>query len=222
MKCAMFLRLAAGGAALVLAGTARAEDGLLSVRIEGPGLNISRTLPLGDHGRAAAMRPAMLKNGRLDPGDHSLTSFSRLSLADWSLLGDYYFRRSLGLRATGGLLKADKARPMLADDTAPVAASLGSSSARSTPTLGLDSRSTALPYLGMGYSELAAAGGWGFFADVGVVMLKPKSTVKLGSSSGGAWFTHEETRREGEVDLPRLLGDWRLSPLVQVGLSYSF
>ncbi|AKJ31289.1 hypothetical protein [Caldimonas brevitalea] len=216
MKTAVFVRLGAACATACLCLTASAQSAL-SVRVEGPGLKA---------GYALGMRPAaslgvkglQWNRWRDDVGARGLPA---LGLSEWSVLGDYYFRQDAGLRATGGVLKADKAQ-RAAPEERPAPAPAYGTGARSSPTLGFDSSSTAVPYLGMGYSGAAPSGGWGVFADVGVVMLKPKSTVKLGSAANGAWYSNEWTRREGEVDLPRALGEWRLSPLVQVGVSYSF
>ena len=68
----------------------------------------------------------------------------------------------------------------------------------------------AAPYLGIGYTGLSSKGGWGFSADVGVVALSPRSTVKLGRVLGGT------------QSLDDVLRDMRLSPLLQLGVSYSF
>ena len=132
----------------------------------------------------------------------------------------YYFHKDSGLRATGGVLHAerDRARGL---ETPPPGGTFdaGPSGLRGKPRLQLDARSLALPYIGMGYSEPVARGSWGFFADVGMVMLKPKSSVKLGAAGAGSWLSYSDARREGELDLPRQLGDWRLSPVIQMGVS---
>ncbi|WKB54726.1 hypothetical protein [Eleftheria terrae] len=221
MKLSRLVHLVAAGAAAALGLPASAAEAVLAVRVEGPGLHFSQAVPLG-HTAEDAPAPGVARY-LTRPGLRRTAAYSesRPAWSDWSVLGDFYFRRDLGLRATGGVLGADAPR-LAASQGSGHGLSLASSGARTSPTLGVEKRSSALPYLGMGYSELAAAGGWGFFADVGVVMLKPKSNIKLGNDAGSAWFISEEGRRDGELDLPRLLGDWRLSPLVQVGVSYSF
>jgi hypothetical protein len=62
----------------------------------------------------------------------------------------------------------------------------------------------------LGYTGLSSKGGWGFSADVGVMALSPGSSVKLGRVFSG------------NQSLDDLLREMRLSPLVQVGVSYSF
>ena len=139
-----------------------------------------------------------------------------------SLLGDYYLSapapggaRASGLRATGGVLLGPRARPWIGP---PLTAdpSLGSgrspgtdlmpSAAVARDTLG---DSAALPYVGLGY--LAApnrdGGGWSFGADFGLVARSPGNAgIALGRGK-----RLDDTVRE-----------LRLTPLFQVGMSYSF
>jgi hypothetical protein len=61
----------------------------------------------------------------------------------------------------------------------------------------------------VGYTSLYGKSGWGFSADFGLMALSPGSAVKLGRVLGGQ-------------SLDDVLRDMRLSPLVQLGVSYSF
>lgn len=218
---------AASGVLVVSAGLLAvappaAADGVLSLRIDGPKVRLSYALPLGGD-TEVGLDKFRVRLGGLRVFESDLDGNVRSAPGDWSLLGDYYFRKSGGFRATGGLLHAERDRARALE--MPVAAGAGdagSAGVRSRPRLQLDARSLALPYIGMGYSEPAVRGNWGFFADVGMVMLKPKSSVKLGAASGGSWLSYTDARRDGEVDLPRQLGDWRLSPVIQMGVSYAF
>ena len=70
--------------------------------------------------------------------------------------------------------------------------------------------SGAVPYLGVGYTGLSGKAGWGFSADLGVMALNPGSAANLGRVFGNV------------QNLDDVLRDMRLSPLVQVGVSYSF
>jgi hypothetical protein len=120
-----------------------------------------------------------------------------------SVMGDYYLTRPWlgttgGLRATSGLLLGPRA-------------SLWSSPAsvdrRSGLTPGLvdgGADTTTSPYLGVGYTGLSSKGGWGLSADLGL-MAVPRSNVRLGTQS-----------------LDDTMRDLRFSPLLQLGLSYSF
>lgn len=142
-----------------------------------------------------------------------------------SLLGDYYFvqqgsldagsRYGGGFRATGGLLLGHRATPWSAVLPSGGPAALGSGFSIERRQLhdgGLGSDGGDLggvPYLGVGYTGLrslrATGGGWAFSADVGVMALQPNSAFRLGQQA------ISETLRE-----------LQFSPLLQVGVSYSF
>jgi len=142
-----------------------------------------------------------------------------------SLLGDVYFVRSIqgrgnayGFRATSGLLLGKRSFGLLG---LPPSALLGGQSFRfdrhSTGSVGgLNAPAFAdsgdpgpMPYLGVGYTGLMGHGGWGFSADLGLMALSPGS-IKLGRVMGGTQTLDDALR------------EMRLSPLLQVGVSYSF
>jgi len=150
---------------------------------------------------------------------------SGLKISGISLLGDYYFSRSLqhgaggGFRATSGLLLGSHStsllstsastglsgraftvdsRPLADDGLAPASVETGAAD------------SAMSPYLGIGYTGLSSKTGWGFSADLGVIASRPGSAVKLGRPAAG------------EPNLDEVLRDLRLSPIFQVGVSYSF
>jgi hypothetical protein len=79
-----------------------------------------------------------------------------------------------------------------------------SSRARMAPDAANDAAG-AVPYLGVGYTGLSLRGGWGFSADVGLV----GSGVRLGRSVNG-------------TQADELLRELRLTPILQLGVSYSF
>jgi hypothetical protein len=144
-----------------------------------------------------------------------------------SVLGDYYFGSRLnnraalgtpsetrggGFRATSGLLLGQRsgAYPLL---------NVGGSGRKfnvdlRSETLPLTepaaAESNAVPYLGLGYTGSSIKGGWGFSADVGVMALNPGSAVKLGRVVGGG------------QSLDDVLREMRVSPVLQLGVSYSF
>jgi len=70
--------------------------------------------------------------------------------------------------------------------------------------------SGTLPYVGIGYSSLAARSGWSFSADLGLVSLAPGNAVRLGRVFGGS------------QNLDDVVRDMRLTPVLQLGASYSF
>ncbi len=146
------------------------------------------------------------------------------SLRGLAVLRDYYFdwgeppelvsAAPGGLRATGGLVVTPRSSA-----AAPSSRRVGAYGASVT-----DLRGTALanawsdpnsdlipvPYVGLGYTRPPSRTGWGFRADFGLMALSPRSAVKFGSALSGA---------QGIDDV---LGDMRLSPLIQIGVSYSF
>jgi hypothetical protein len=69
---------------------------------------------------------------------------------------------------------------------------------------------STLPYVGLGYSGIHAKSGWGFWADVGLVVQNPGNMLGVGRVVSGS---------QSAEDLVREL---RLSPLLQLGVNYSF
>jgi hypothetical protein len=141
-----------------------------------------------------------------------------------SLLGDYYFARSLrgtgsasGFRATSGLLLGARSTLLLVPSPAALFGSGGFSVERRPQGLpylpgnpAYLEQPAVVPYLGVGYSSLFGKGNWGFSADIGLMALDPGSAVKLGRVLGIG------------QSLDDTLRDMRLSPLLQLGVSYSF
>ena len=138
-----------------------------------------------------------------------------------SLGGDYYFSKDLadaaqppsGFRASGALLIRPPGVSLSelawsSRTTASLAPSL-----RQPYALPADLRDqglSALPYLGIGYSDYSLKSGWGFWADVGLVVQSPGSTLGVGRMLSGT---------QGVDELVREL---RLSPMLQLGVNYSF
>ena len=149
-------------------------------------------------------------------------SGSKLSGA--SVLGDYYFGRNVaregdvgGFRATGGVFIGSRLGLWGGPPSAQVSSSLFIVERHSFSLLALphgaesaNPESGTVPYLGLGYSGSSLKGGLSFSADLGLMALNAGSAVRLGRSFGGA------------QNLEDVLRDVRLSPLVQVGVSYQF
>ena len=158
--------------------------------------------------------------GRLSLGTaapYSRAGIDNGRLGSASLMGDYYFGRSLagsggagGFRATSGLIFGPRAtlatgQPNL---TAGSAFSIGSRlfGQSTMPNTGDASGDNAtLPYLGLGYTGLYARSGWSFSADLGLVAQTP----------GGIKLIRSQ-------NLDDALREMRLAPLVQLGVSYAF
>lgn len=142
-----------------------------------------------------------------------------------TLGGDYYFSKNLvddrlprsGFRASSSLLirqpgvsfseLALSSRSMVSF-AAP--SRLGPGHPSVNPFDGAVQGVSALPYLGIGYSDYSLKSGWGFWADIGLVVQNPGSAMGLGRTLSGA---------QGFDDLMREL---QLSPMVQLGVNYSF
>jgi hypothetical protein len=141
------------------------------------------------------------------------------------LLGDVYLggakaaaagTATAGFRATSGLLIGARS-PFLGGATTPTSGGLYASnrrlfgaSASSLAATDASVDSSTVPYIGIGYSNLAGKSGWSFSADLGVVSQSPGSVVHFGRVFGG------------QQSLDDVIRDMRLAPVVQLGVSYSF
>ena len=142
---------------------------------------------------------------------------ARPALASARLLGDYYFARpsvldgrASGFRATSGLIVGPRLGAWAAGDGASSALSIERRSFGLLPsTLDAARTARAVPYVGVGYSDRAVKGGWGFSADVGVMALNPSSGLRYG-------------RGAGAQSVDDVLRDLRLAPVLQLGASYAF
>jgi len=136
-----------------------------------------------------------------------------------SLMGDYYFGRSLvgpgstgGFRATSGVIFGPRTSPLSSGQptlAAGNAFSIGSRLFGGQNTLPTSTDASAdsatLPYLGFGYTGLSARNGWSFSADLGLVAQQPGGLKMIRSQS-----------------LDDVVREMRLAPLVQLGASYAF
>ncbi len=143
-----------------------------------------------------------------------------LKISGASLLGDFYFSRTLigvgsasGFRATSGLFIGTRnASLLLGTPSAGLGGRPFNMDRRTVDVWGMSNTADSngdqapVPYVGLGYTRLARRDGWGFSADLGVMALKPGSAVKLGNGAS----------------LDDALRDMRLSPLLQLGVTYSF
>jgi hypothetical protein len=146
------------------------------------------------------------------------TGWSGYAPAGASVGGDYYFSKNLvdaaappsGFRASGALLIRQPG----------VSLSDLAWSSRATTSLALplrqpyasmaDSGVSAMPYLGIGYSDYSLKTGWGFWADIGLVVQSPGNALGM-------------TRvMSGSQSLDDLVRELRLSPMLQMGVNYSF
>ena len=158
---------------------------------------------------------------RTEPANAADSTTARWS--GLSAMGDYYFTRAIGgasnsggFRATSGLVVG--ARNQLFSGLVPstsggvfnVDRRVFGPSAASGSALDPSNDLAALSYLGVGYTGLSSRRGWAFSADLGLVSLNPGNAIKLGRMVGGT------------QNIDELTHDLRLSPVVQLGVSYSF
>lgn len=139
-----------------------------------------------------------------------------------SLVGDYYFSRSLvgpansgGFRTTGGLMVGPRsqltsARPLTSNRRASFNLERHQLGAAEGLNADANSDVATLPYLGLGYSGSSLKGRWSFNADFGMMALSPGNSVKLGKVVGGT------------QSLDDVIREMRLAPIFQLGVSYSF
>lgn len=143
------------------------------------------------------------------------------SLGSLSLMSDYYLTGSLlgpkragGFRATSGVLIGPRSQawPGAAPGSTGGVFSVDRRVFGQPVVVPGDASPDAptLPYLGVGYTGLSPRGGWSFRADLGLVSLSPGGIVKLGRVFAGTQNLDDTVR------------DMRWSPVVQLGVSYSF
>lgn len=184
---------------------------------EGEGLKVQ--LP-SVQGRVRLGLSATHAEGWLATGQ---ASEARLSGA--SFLGDYYFGgrhatrdgESAGFRATSGVYLGSRASlwgqtqvPAGSTSLLTVERHSFSLAAPASTGEGDDAGSATVPYLGLGYSSQSLKWGLSFSADFGLMALNPGGALRLGRAFGGGQSVDD------------LLRDLRLSPVVQLGVSYSF
>ena len=193
--------------------------------VEGQGLtapaSLSRSTPDGAPAGAALPRwRSRVTLGFSSPGlafgstGDDTGGAGRPALASARLLGDYYFARPLalegrasGFRATSGLIVGPRLGAWAAGGEASSALNIERRSfGLLPPALDTVRTARAVPYFGLGYSDRAATGGWGFSADVGVMALNPSSGLRYG----------------GGRSVDDVLRDLRLAPVLQLGASYAF
>ena len=135
------------------------------------------------------------------------------------VLGDYYFSQvrfgmrdvSGGFRATSGLLLGQRSL-MLGTPALTSGQGVNFTLSRqhrmgSATGEALSEGWSAVPYVGVGWSGVSVRGGWGLSADLGLA----------GRSSGGL----RVNQNAGQA-LDDVLREWRLTPMVHLGVSYAF
>lgn len=134
------------------------------------------------------------------------------------VLGDYYFSRarlgsgdvSGGFRATSGLLLGQRSlalgTPVLASGKELTLTMVRQPRWASAVGESVSEPWTAVPYFGVGWSGMSLRGGWGLSADFGIAARGANGGLRVGNA----------------MALDDLLREWRLTPMVHVGVSYAF
>jgi hypothetical protein len=179
-------------------------------------IGLIATPAMAMEGDSLSLNPDQLAWARWQ-GRLSLGTASPIKVSSASLMGDYYFGRSLvgpgsagGFRATSGLIFGP--RTSLAAGQPGFAAgsafSIGSrlfGQAAMPYTSDTTGDNATLPYLGVGYTGLSARSGWSFSADLGLVAQTPSGIKVIRSQA-----------------LDDAVREMRLAPLLQLGVSYAF
>lgn len=133
-----------------------------------------------------------------------------------SLGGDYYFSKDLaaggrspsGFRASGALLIRQPGVSL--SDLAWQSRAITSLAAPQRLSDASSQGLIARPYLGIGYSDYSLKTGWGFWADIGLVVQSPGQALGMGRVLSGSQSVDD------------LVHELRMSPLLQLGVNYSF
>ncbi len=133
-----------------------------------------------------------------------------------SLGGDYYFSKDLaaggrlprGFRASGALLIRQPGVSL--SDLAWQSRAVTSLAAPQRLSNHGTQAISAMPYLGIGYSDYSMKTGWGFWADIGLVLQSPGNALGMGRVQSGSQSADD------------LVHELRMSPLLQLGVNYSF
>jgi hypothetical protein len=134
------------------------------------------------------------------------------------MLGDYYFAFTdpsasaaapSGLRATSGLLLRGASGGLVLPGRQAGVLSVGRGNMGLVDT-GNDGLNQATPYVGIGYSTSFAQNRWSVSADLGLVSRASAQGLRLGRTDGIG------------QSLDSFLRDPQMSPMLQLGLTYSF
>jgi len=136
-----------------------------------------------------------------------------------ALFGDYYVARPRlgdagGLRLTSGIVVGQRGSlfgpgsPASLENAFSAAVVRNLAPAPATSPDAIEDTTLTWPYLGVGYSGSSLRGGWGFSADLGLAAQNP-GAIRLG-------------RAVGNQPLDELVRDMRLTPVLQLGVSYRF
>jgi hypothetical protein len=206
----MFTRTAlVSFASLWLAGTAVAAEGLTPPR----GADVWPQWQARITVSTATLAPVTLT-----PLGGDGAAAARSTLQAGALLSDFYIDApglrlpsSIGgLRATGGLMIGARGMALGTSPAPLVGGRFGLTVQNGASPSAGDPNADTVPYIGVGYTGLAAKGGWGVTADLGLVAENPGGAVRMGRAVFGnsGWDS--------------ALREMRISPVLQLGVNYAF
>lgn len=182
---------------------------------EGIGLGYSHSLSPAAGVRIEANHGRISRSFETDGVEYD----ARIRLGSVGVLGDWFVNQGT-FRLTGGLTWNDKK-----------GSGIGRSSVNSVTIngntyslTGEELRGTVkfpefMPYLGIGWGHGAANRGWGFVADLGLLIGKPKATLTATPGlAAQAGDDIEAERRQLQEDAD----SFRVFPVLKVGVSYRF
>jgi hypothetical protein len=206
-------------AVLLAIGSASVMAGEVYSQIGTEGLGLGYAHAISDKINIRGEYNHFSKSYTQDSGD--LSYEGKLKLGGASILGDY-FPFSNGFRLTGGLVfnqgeisgsATGKAGTYNINGT--TYAYAGGDRVDAKVKFG-----DVSPYLGIGFGHKPKSTGFGFFADVGVIVLNPKTSVTVSGDLATRVSSEdiEAERRSLQNDADKL----KAYPVLKVGVSYAF
>ena len=144
---------------------------------------------------------------------------ARIRLGGIGVIGDW-FPADNGFRLSGGLTWNDKK----GSGTGRSEAESVTLNGQTYSLVGEELRGsikfpTVMPYLGIGWGHQGATRGWGFTADLGVLLGKPKA--RLSATPGLQQQAGDDIEAERR-ELQREANKFKVYPILKVGVSYRF
>ena len=198
-----------------LAASANAAEVYTHLGTEGIGLGVGR--PLGD---AFGVRGEVSGGGL----SHDFTAGdidydAKLKWRGIGLYGDWYPMPS-PFRVTAGLAFNDSKVDATGTSGTVLVINGQSYSAAGEAVYGRIEWPSVMPYLGVGFGHGRRERGWGFFADLGVMIGKPKAhltaTPGLLQQVGAAELEAERRKLQDKAD------DYGVYPVLKIGVGYTF
>lgn len=220
------LALAVVGAFASISGVAQARDVGVTAEVGTTGLGLHLVTPIREDLNARIGFNAM--NFNLSESSDDTDYDIKADLQTFDVLLDYYPAAGSSFRLTGGLIyNGNKltAKARAKNGTYTFNGETYSAADVGTVDGRMDFKKIA-PYLGIGWGNaVAASGGWGFAADVGV-MFQGSPDVNLASNNCTAPAVACERLRSDlqaeNRELNSSAHDFQYYPVVRVGASYRF